>query len=221
MVKINNNNNINIKNNKLAIIMLGAPGSGKGTQGEILEKHTGFKRYVMSDLIKSELKPGSEISKKIARGELLRDDDIFRTFRKDFKSEDQIIIDGVPRTLDQAYWLYGFLMRHNYDMKLLFLDVNEKKLLKRITSRFYCPKCHRGYNVLTKKPKVEGVCDFDKSKLIQREDDTPKIFKSRLATFDEVKDVILEVYSGEIINVNGDQEMEDVSSEMIRKIILR
>lgn len=209
------------ENKKFAIIMLGAPGSGKGTQGEILENHTGFRRYVMSDLIKAELKPGSEISQKIARGELLGDADIFRTFRKDFKSENQIIIDGIPRTLDQAYWLYGFLVRHNYEIKLLFLEVNESKLLKRITSRYYCPKCHSGYNILTKKPKKEGVCDNDKTKLIQRPDDTPKIFKSRLKTFDEVKDVILDVYKGEVINVNGDQEMNNVSSEMIRKIILR
>lgn len=215
------NNNFNNENKRLAIIMLGAPGSGKGTQGEILEKHTGFKRYVISDLIKKESKPKSEISNKIAKGELLANDDIFRIFRKNFKSEEQIILDGIPRTLDQAYWLYGFLIKHNYDMKLIFLNVNEKKLLKRITSRFYCPICHRVYNILTNKPKVEGICDFDSSKLIQREDDTPKIFKSRLATFDEIKEVILKVYSGDIININADQTIENVSSEMIRKIILR
>lgn len=201
--------------------MLGAPGSGKGTQGEILEKHTSFRRYVMSDLIKAELKPGSDISEKIKRGELLGDSDIFTTFRKDFKSEEQIIIDGIPRTLDQAYWLYGFLLRHDYEIKLLFLDVDEKKLLKRITSRYYCPKCHRGYNVLTKKPKVEGKCDIDKTKLVQRDDDTPKVFKSRLKTFDEVKKAILKVYRGEVINVNADQDIEKVSAEMIKKIILR
>lgn len=206
---------------KLAIILLGAPGSGKGTQGEILEKHTGFKRYVMSDLIKSELKVGSEIHEKIKRGELLGDGDIFDVFRRKFKSEKQIIIDGIPRTVDQAYWLYGYLVRHEYEIKLVFFNVDEKKLVKRIAARRYCPKCHRGYNLLTLKPKVDDVCDVDSEKLIQREDDTAKIFKSRLKIFDEVRDIILNVYSGEIIEVNGDQIIDKVSQDLIQKIILR
>lgn len=206
------------ENKKLAIILLGAPGSGKGTQGEILEKSIGFKRYVMSDLIKKELKPGSEIAEKIKKGILLGDSDIFKTFRDGFKSEKEIIIDGIPRTLDQAYWLYGFLMRHDYEIKLVFFNVDEKKLVKRITSRVYCPKCHRGYNTILKKPKKEGVCDFDNEKLIQREDDTKKIFGERLKIFDDVRNAILNVYEGEIINIDGDSGIESVSQELLKKL---
>jgi len=208
--------------NKLAIIMVGAPGSGKGTQGEILEQHTGFKRYVMSDLIKKELKPGNELYNKVFKeGILLEDSDVFDIFRRGFKSEKEVIIDGLPRTLDQSYWLYGYLMRHKYDIELIFLNVDEKQLVTRITSRYYCPKCHTLYNSHFKKPKIKGICDNDKEVLIQREDDTKEIFKERLAIFDEVKYVILEVYQGEIIEINGDQNIDKVSKDIIKKIIIR
>lgn len=210
------------KINKLAVIMLGAPGSGKGTQGEELEKNTGFKRYVMSDLIKKELKPGNELYNKVFKqGILLGDSDVFEIFRKYFGSENQIIIDGIPRTLDQAYWLYGFLMNYHYDIELVFLNVDEKKLLKRIVSRRYCPKCHTLYNENTKKPKVNGICDNDSEELIQREDDTKEVFGERLKIFDSVKEVILDVYKGDIIEINGDQAIDKVSQDMMRNIIMR
>ncbi len=207
---------------KLAVIMLGAPGSGKGTQGELLEKHTGFKRYVMSDLIKKELKPGNKLYDKIFKeGVLLNDNNIFDIFRMYFQSENQIILDGLPRTLDQAYWLYGFLLRHKYEIQLVFLNVDEEKLLTRITSRRYCPVCHRLYNTETKKPKLEGICDDDGAELIQREDDTEKVFSERLQTFDEVKDIILDVYKGDVIEVDADNDIEEISRDILKKIIVR
>jgi len=205
---------------KLAIIMLGAPGSGKGTQGEILEKNTKFKRYVMSDLLKLELKPGSDKYKKIMKGELLSNTDIFDIFKKYFKSENNIILDGIIRTEDQAYWLYGFLIRQKYEIKLIFLNVDEKKLVKRITSRWYCPKCHRVYNTIidSKKPKKNGICDDDSSKLVQRKDDTKEIFKDRIKIFDETKRAILDVYNSEIIEVDADRNIEVISNEVLKKL---
>ncbi len=203
--------------------MLGAPGSGKGTQGEILEERIGFKRYVMSDLIKKELKRGTELHKQVfERGILLNDSHVFEIFRNHFKSENDIILDGVPRTLDQAYWLYGFLKNHEYNIKLIFLNVDEKLLLKRVTSRYYCPKCHRLYNTQIPSliPQTTGVCDDDGEKLIQRDDDTPQVFKERLEIFKHVEKVILQVYKGEVIKINGDNEINEVSREIIRKIIL-
>ncbi len=207
---------------KLAIIMLGAPGSGKGTQSEYLEKSTGFKRFVMSDLIKKELQPGTELHRQIFKeGILLEDKQIFEIFRKHFDGTRNVIIDGLPRTLDQAYWLYGFLMNHHYEIELVFLNVDEEKLIDRITHRYYCPECHRGYNTLVLAPKVAGQCDDDNHKLIQREDDTKETFSERLETFDQVKEVILDVYKGDVTEVNGDQEIEKVSQDLMRKIILR
>ena len=207
--------------NKEAIIMLGAPGSGKGTQGKLLEKNTKFKRYVMSNLLKNELKPSSDKYKKIMKGELLSNTDVFEIFKKYFKGEKNVIIDGIPRTEDQAYWLYGYLLRHKYNIKLIFLNVDEKKLVKRITSRWYCPKCHEVYNTIIdeKKPKIEGFCDFDKKiKLVQRKDDTKEIFKDRIKLFDETKKAILEVYKSKIIEVNADKDIKIISKEIYKKV---
>lgn len=205
---------------KLAIIMLGAPGCGKGTQGEILEKNTGFKRYVMSDLIKEELKPENKLYDRVFKqGILLGDKEIFQIFRKYFQDEKQIIIDGIPRTQDQAFWLYGYLKRHKFEIKLIYLNVDEKKLINRITSRRYCPMCHASYNILTKKPKIEGICDFDSCKLIQREDDTKEVFLERIKTFDFVKEIILDIYNAELITVNGDDEILKVSQNILKNIL--
>jgi len=179
-------------NKKNAIILLGAPGSGKGTQGEILEKNIKYKRYVMSSILKKELKPGSEKFEKISRGELLSNTDIFDIFKKNFKSENNIIIDGIPRTEDQAYWLYGYLLRHKYNIKLVFINVDESKLLKRILKR---------------------------AKLENRSDDNSKVFADRLRIFDEVKLAILDVYGGEIIEVNGDRKIDIISKEIESKVL--
>ncbi len=180
---------------KIAIILLGAPGSGKGTQGEILEKKINYKRYVMSSFIKDELKKGKKSNKKWASnysvedGTLLSDSDIFELFRENFNGEKGIILDGIPRTLDQSYWLYGFLKEHKYDIKVIFLNVDEKKLLERILIR---------------------------AKKLGRGDDTPEIFKERLKIYDRVKEVILEVYHENILEVNGDQDIDLVSKEMFK-----
>ena len=205
---------------KIAIILLGAPGSGKGTQGEILEEKIGFKRYVMSDLIKAELKPGTKLYGDVfKKGHLMNDGDIFSIFRKYFNSEKEIIIDGIPRTLDQAYWLYGFLVNHKYEIKLVFFDVDEKKLVNRITSRRYCPKCHRLYNNLTRKPKKIGFCDVDGEELIQREDDSKKVFRDRIKIFDSVKRIILDVYKGDVIRVKADGDIDKIANRLIKRIL--
>jgi len=182
---------------KEAIILIGAPGSGKGTQGELLEKRTGFVKYVMSSLIKSELKKGKKSNKPWAQtydvenGVLLDDKDMFELFRERFNSENKIILDGMPRTLDQAYWLFGYLTQHKYKIKVLYIKVDEDKLIERILIR----------------GKREG-----------RKDDTAEIFEDRVKIFDRVKEVILEVYSKGIITINGDQEIKKVESEIKTKL---
>ena len=141
-------NKMNVKKNeKIALIMLGAPASGKGTQGEFLEEHYRAQRYVMSDMIKAEISDkNSSIAKKMKNGTLIDDSDIFAMFRDGFNYEDKVVIDGLPRTIDQAYWLYGLLSTSGYKIKVIYLEVDEDNLFKRVTSRYFCPKCSRMYN---------------------------------------------------------------------------
>ena len=176
---------------KKAIIMVGAPGSGKGTQGKILQERTGFKAYVMSSLIRDVVKPGSELFDKMARGVLLSDSDVFEIFRTGFGFEERVIIDGIPRSLDQAYWLYGFLYDNNYDVEVVYLRVDEGKLLQRILKR----------------AQEQG-----------RSDDNEEVFKHRLQVFDDSRDVVLEVFKKEIIEVDGDRDIDVISNDIIDKL---
>lgn len=176
--------------NRVAIILIGAPGSGKGTQGEILQKRTGFKKYIMSSLIKEAIKEGNKPWAKnydMEDGTLLTDSDVFELFREKFKGEDEVILDGIPRTLDQSFWLYGFLTQHKYDIRVIYIKADEEKLLNRILLR----------------AKKEG-----------RKDDTKEIFNDRLKIFDKVKEVIVSVYNNSVIRINGDQEVDKVAKDI-------
>jgi len=204
---------------KLAIIMFGAPGSGKGSQGEILREKTKFKSYIMSSLIKEELVDGSPLYDKIKSGLLVDDVDIFNIFRSKFNFEKNVIFDGIPRTLDQAFWIYGFLVSNNYNIKFVNLNVDQDKLINRITARYFCPKCGALYNSISKKSKVEGICDVDGVKLKQRTDDTEEVLSQRLKIFNTDKDKILKIFKKNLINIDGDKFLDEVSEEIFKKVI--
>lgn len=173
---------------KEAVLIVGAPGSGKGTQGELLENRKKERRYVMSTLIKKELVKGSETyDRVINKGILLNDLDVGKIFEKYFENEAKVIIDGIPRSKVQAKWLHNFLKNKGYKITVLYIKVDEEKLLERILLR----------------GKKEG-----------RKDDTPVIFKERLKLFDNVINIILKEYDGEIIEINGDQDISKVEEEI-------
>ena len=198
--------------------MIGAPGSGKGTQGAFLEEKIGFKTYVMSDLIRAQLHEGSPLREKMNKGVLIDDGDIFRIFREGFAKEKRVIVDGLPRTLDQSYWLFGFLKRKHYNIKVLFIEVDEDNLLTRVGARRFCSKCNSGYNNIFMKPKVENICDKCGGDLIQRTDDKLEVFKDRLEIFADLKLAVLDVFSSSVIKINGDQAIDVVKKEMFEML---
>lgn len=173
---------------KEAVLIMGAPGSGKGTQGEILEKRTGYKYYVMSSLIKQKLKPGTDLYENvIKKGHLLSDLDVFEIFRDGFKGEDKVLIDGIPRTLDQAYWLYGYLRQHEYAIRVVYIDVKDSLLLKRVQER-------------------------------GREDDKEEVFKHRLQIYKHVRKVVRSVYSKYLVEIDGNHSVEEVAEEIHKRL---
>ncbi|MFW6233649.1 MAG: adenylate kinase family protein [Nanoarchaeota archaeon] len=182
-----------MKSEKIALIVLGAPGSGKGTQGKFLEEKTGFKKYVMSDLIRTFVKEGSEIFDKMKKGRLLNDLDIFQIFKKGFKFEEEVILDGIPRSVDQAYWFYGFFKIHGYNIKVIYLEVNEERLIDRILKR---------------------------AKLENRIDDNKEVFINRMKEYNNAKNIVLDVFSDEIIKINGDGSIENISKDILNKLNL-
>ena len=204
---------------KIAFILLGAPGSGKGTQGELLSKNFNLKRYIMSDLLKKEIKENKEIKEKIEKGELVSDDEVLEVFKKYFERDEKFLLDGIPRTYKQAKLLTESLEKENYKIIVLYLKVNEELLLERITNRYYCPKCHASYNLKFKPPKKDTICDYDGEKLVQRKDDTEEVFKKRLKIFNKSNKEILKYYKERLqkyYEFDGSKSLEEVHKDMFK-----
>jgi len=203
------------------IILFGPQGSGKGTQADFLEKE--FKLYHMSmgDELRKEIKNKSAIGKKVeeimARGELVPSEitnAIALNVYKDNKDKNGIIFDGYPRS--EIQWVFA---KKNFKIDAAIeLDLTEAESIKRIASRRMCPKCGKNYNIITLKPKVAGLCDDDKSKLIQRDDDTPKAIKDRLDIYHSQTEPLKKEYKklGILYVIDGKQPIEKVHKDILK-----
>ncbi|AJM72126.1 adenylate kinase [Mycoplasma yeatsii] len=171
------------------IMLLGAPGSGKGTQAEKLVNQLGFIQVSTGDLMRKEIADNSKLGQECATymnaGKYVPDS-IVNAIVEEFlkKSNDKLIFDGYPRTLDQAKALDEMLTKLNKKIDVVFyIDVNEELLIKRISGRLVCPQCKASFNTIFRKPKVDNVCDFDNTTLVRRADDEPEKVKVRLETY--------------------------------------
>ena len=166
-------------------VFLGAPGSGKGTWSGIVSQRLDLSHLSTGDLLRQEVAEGSELGQKakafMEAGELVPDEMILALVDKKLGEVEGVILDGYPRNLAQAQSLDEILEKNEIGLtKVVYLDVPEDELVRRITSRIVCPNCGATYNLQTMPPKVEGICDRCGSKLVQRKDDTEEDFRTRL-----------------------------------------
>lgn len=177
----------------MAIIMLGAPGAGKGTISTRLAEAYGIPQISTGDILRGEVQSGSELGKQakshMDSGGLVPDDLIMDCIRVRLSREDcrkGFILDGFPRTIPQADALGGLLGELGFTLDAVVnLEVPEEVLMRRLTSRRTCSNaaCQAIYNIHTKPPKAEGVCDLCGSTLVQRADETEEVIKNRLAVY--------------------------------------
>ncbi len=177
-------------------IILGAPGTGKGTVSDYLVKNHGYKHVstgnIFKKIMQSESSLGAKVAKLVNAGKLI-DDKMTAEILVDGLAnydlkKDKIILDGYPRNLTQALFLESFLEKNNLHLgKVINLEVPEEILIKRLSARIICPKCGRSYSKIAKeqKPKVEWICDYDQTTLVQRPDDQPQHVELRLNIFYE------------------------------------
>ena len=191
----------------MRIILLGAPGAGKGTISALLVEKFGIVQLSSGDLLRAEVKKGSETGKKaqeyMQKGALVPDDIILESMRERLKESDcakGFILDGFPRTVVQA----DALKQMFEDMKLTLdavvnLEVSEDILLRRLTSRRTCSNtnCQAIYNIHTKPSKEPGKCDLCGSPLIQRDDETEEVIKNRLTVYREKTEPLIQYYSSD------------------------
>lgn len=203
------------------IVLLGAPGSGKGTQAEQLQRRYNIPAISSGDILRDHVKRGTELGRKadpLMRAGRLVPDEVLNPMMEERLGQPDcahgFILDGYPRTVPQAEALDALLERRGIRPPRVFLlEVAEDGLLKRLTGRRSCPLCGRSYNIYYRPPAKEGVCDADGAALIQRPDDREDVIRQRLAAFHQQTQPVIEYYRkrGRFYTVDGDLAPEKVA----------
>ncbi len=201
----------------MRIILLGPPGCGKGTQGELIEKRYGFPKVATGDLLRREVQEGTPLGQKaeakMSRGELVSDDVVIemikhRIFQPDCKKG--YILDGFPRNVGQARRLEEIEGKH--PEIVIDIHLSEKALIARLVARRICSHCGAIYNLLARSSRKEGICDVCGSELIQRQDDTPEVIKKRLKVYHEQTEALIDYYLGKKVyyRIDGEGKIENI-----------
>ncbi|MFT6068590.1 MAG: adenylate kinase [Bacteriovoracaceae bacterium] len=184
---------------KAQLILLGAPGSGKGTQAAKLVSDLGYKHISTGDLLRSEIAKETELGNKVkeimTRGELVDDATVLELLNANCDlTSGSYIFDGFPRNIDQAKALDSVVIK-DVAHKAIYFDIDLDILAERLVNRRTCGDCGEIYNLLFKAPKVEGVCDkCSGTNLNQRKDDNEESVKTRLGVFKSTIDPVLSYY---------------------------
>ena len=206
------------------LILLGAPGAGKGTQAELLVKKLSIPAISTGNMLREAIANGTELGKKAKQfmdeGALVPDELILGIIGDRVAQSDcakGFILDGVPRTLAQAEALEAKGIRIDH---VVSIEVDDSVIEGRMTGRRVCGKCGASYHVVANPPKVEGVCDSCGSELVIRKDDKPETVRKRLEVYHATTEVLKDFYGklGRLCIVNGDQSIEGANEEILKAI---
>jgi adenylate kinase len=206
------------------VVLLGPPGSGKGTQAKRLVEELGIPHVSSGDLFRHHLSEGTELGKRansyMEKGELVPDDVtvdmvIDRISRPD--CEEGVILDGFPRTLTQAEALDRELKRRGQRITIApLIKVRDEEVTRRLTARRVCEDCGAVYNLIFNPPEAEGVCDLCGGDLYQREDDNPETVRHRLYTYYKETSPLIGYYFARdlLVEIDGEQTVEEVYQDL-------
>lgn len=212
----------------MKIIMLGAPGAGKGSQASRIAKEYQLPHISTGDIFRANLKEETELGKRaksfMGKGELVPDDITIAMLLDRIHKEDcknGYILDGFPRTIPQAEALKEALAKKDEKIDLaLDVEASDELIVKRMAGRRTCPACGAIYHIVTLPPKTEGICDRCGADLIQRKDDNEETVKNRLKIYHEVTEPLISYYKKEGIleEIDGAEELDKVF-EKVKRII--
>ena len=206
------------------LILLGAPGAGKGTQAELLVKQLGIPAISTGNMLREAMANGTELGKKAKKymdeGALVPDELILgivadRVSQPD--CEKGFILDGVPRTLAQAEALEAKGVKIDH---VVSIEVDDAQIEGRMTGRRVCAKCGASYHIVANPPKAEGICDSCGGELIVRKDDKPETVRHRLEVYHASTEVLKDFYGklGRLRIVNGNQPIGDANEDILKAI---
>jgi adenylate kinase len=210
------------------IILIGAQGSGKGTQAEKLSRSLGIRHVASGDQFRKAIDEQNELGLKakvyIDRGELVPDDITVAMVLHRIEEPDcaqGVLLDGFPRTIAQAQALDKGLEQQGKQIDVVvYLQVPREELVSRLSGRYICRANQHVYNIRTRPPKVAGICDLDGSELYQRSDDTGEAVQKRLDIFFNQTIRLLDYYGIEkIVEVNGNQSIDQVQKALLDQVI--
>ncbi len=203
-------------------ILLGAPGSGKGTQAKVLCDDLRIPHISTGDILRSEVQSESQLGNRVKEimtsGQLVSDELICEIVAKRFHKPDVLkgyVLDGFPRTVAQANALEKILSEASLPLpKVILLNVAEQILIERLTGRLTCSQCGRAFHSTLNPPKVAGKCDACEGELVQRKDDSLETVKKRLAVYEAETKPLIDFYSrkGLLSTLSGDQEMSKITA---------
>jgi adenylate kinase len=211
------------------ILLLGAPGVGKGTQAKELVKLWGIPQISTGDLLRANVAQGTSLGRSakeiMGRGELVPDSLVnemvaIRLLQPD--TANGYILDGFPRTLGQATWLDGRLAAQAEALPVVAvsIQVNYNQLLRRITGRRICPVCQSIYNIYVNPPEKDGFCNVENAELTQRADDTEEVFKERMRAYLALTAPVVEHYraQGRFAEVDGDRPIAAIAAGIVAAV---
>lgn len=203
----------------MRLVLLGPPGAGKGTQAKMLEERYHLSHISTGDIFRANIKNQTELGKKVesylSSGQLVPDELTIAMLwdRLDREGDKGFLLDGFPRTLEQADALKDGLAKRACPLDaVISIEVEEKVLVKRLAGRRTCPQCGASFHITDQPPQKEGICDVCGTSLIQRTDDTEETVQNRIAVYRKQTEPLVAYYDKEgiLVHINGDQPVESV-----------
>ncbi len=210
---------------RVGIVLLGPPGSGKGTQAKKLEKELGYKQISTGDLLRKAVREGSPIGKMAEKymkeGALVPDEVIVKLVEEALLQTQKFTLDGFPRNTNQAKMLEGLLESKGAILQhVILLVVADDEIVKRLLARRVCPVCGRVFNLITSPPKNDTICDDCGVELVKRQDDNEVTIRNRLKVYREETAPLINYYrsKGILKEVDASRQPEAIFSDIVEII---